>query len=134
MPPKFAIATPVRIAFDFPNTANDLGRSSQDIGQGELRSMNVIQGAERTRLVLNLDKMVPYDTCVDGNNVVLMLGAREGTGGSAASALDVTTTAAAATRLALSRLPRILIILPNPARRLPVAILDPGGKHSAERG
>ncbi|HEX6690222.1 MAG TPA: type IV pilus secretin PilQ, partial [Burkholderiales bacterium] len=42
VPPNFAIATPARIAFDFPNTANALGRANQDIGQGELRSMNVV--------------------------------------------------------------------------------------------
>ena len=54
VPPNFSVAKPARIAFDFPNTANALGRSSQDIGQGELRSMNVVQGADRTRLVLNL--------------------------------------------------------------------------------
>ena len=45
VPPNFAVANPARIAFDFPNTANGLGRSSQDISQGELRSMNVVQGA-----------------------------------------------------------------------------------------
>ena len=34
VPPNFAVASPARIAFDFPNTANALGRASQDIGQG----------------------------------------------------------------------------------------------------
>ena len=61
VPPNFAIATPPRIAFDFPNTANALGRANQDIGQGELRSMNVVQGAERTRLVLNLRRSVVHE-------------------------------------------------------------------------
>ena len=62
VPPNFAVANPARIAFDFPNTANGLGRSSQDIGQGELRSMNVVQGADRTRLVLNLRRPVPHES------------------------------------------------------------------------
>ena len=44
VPPNFSVASPARIAFDFPNTANALGRSNQDIGQGDLRSMNVVQG------------------------------------------------------------------------------------------
>jgi hypothetical protein len=39
-----------------------LGRAAQDIGQGELRSMNVVQGAERTRLVLNLRRPVAHET------------------------------------------------------------------------
>src|SRR3954452_7180252 len=72
-PPNFAVANPARIAFDFANTANGLGRSSQDISQGELRSMNVVQGAERTRLVLNLRRPVPHETALDGRSVVITL-------------------------------------------------------------
>src|SRR5512138_1307656 len=72
-PPNFAVANPARIAFDFANTTNGLGRSSQDISQGELRSMNVVQGAERTRLVLNLRRPVPHETALDGRTVVITL-------------------------------------------------------------
>src|SRR4026209_2057311 len=72
-PPNFAVANPARIAFDFANTANGLGRSNQDISQGELRSMNVVQGAERTRLVLNLRRPVPHETALDGRSVVITL-------------------------------------------------------------
>ena len=61
VPPNFSVANPARIAFDFPGTVNALGRSNQDIGQGELRSMNVVQGAGRTRLVLNLRRPVAGD-------------------------------------------------------------------------
>jgi len=73
VPPNFAVANPARIAFDFANTANGLGRSNQDISQGELRSMNVVQGAERTRLVLNLRRPVPHETALDGRSVVVTL-------------------------------------------------------------
>jgi type IV pilus assembly protein PilQ len=73
VPPNFAVANPARIAFDFANTANGLGRSNQDISQGELRSMNVVQGAERTRLVLNLRRPVPHETALDGRSVVITL-------------------------------------------------------------
>jgi type IV pilus assembly protein PilQ len=73
VPANFAIATPPRIAFDFPNTANALGRANQDIGQGELRSMNVVQGAERTRLVLNLRRSVVHEATLDGRVLVVTL-------------------------------------------------------------
>jgi type IV pilus assembly protein PilQ len=73
VPPNFAVANPARIAFDFPNTVNGLGRSSQDIGQGELRSMNVVQGSDRTRLVLNLRRSVPHEATIDGRNVLITL-------------------------------------------------------------
>ncbi len=77
VPPNFAVANPARIAFDFPNTVNGLGRASQEIGQGELRSMNIVQGADRTRLVLNLSRAVGHDAVLDGNSLVVTLSAPE---------------------------------------------------------
>jgi type IV pilus assembly protein PilQ len=75
VPPNFAVANPARIALDLPNTANALGRSSQDIGEGELRSMNVVQGADRTRVVLNLRRPLPYETSIDGRTILVTLSA-----------------------------------------------------------
>jgi type IV pilus assembly protein PilQ len=72
-PGSFTVANPARIAFDFPGTINALGRTSQAIGEGDLRSMNVVQAGDRTRLVLNLRNMMQYDTKVDGRNVVITL-------------------------------------------------------------
>ncbi|MGH8686991.1 MAG: type IV pilus secretin PilQ [Burkholderiales bacterium] len=74
-PASFTVANPARIAFDFPNTLNALGRSSQDIGQGELRSMNLVQAADKTRLVLNLRRPVAHEVAIDGRNVVVTLAA-----------------------------------------------------------
>ncbi len=73
VPPNFAVASPARIAFDFPNTVNNLGRSNQDIGQGELRSMNVVQGSDRTRLVLNLRRPLAHDATLDGRTLLVTL-------------------------------------------------------------
>jgi type IV pilus assembly protein PilQ len=73
VPPNFAVANPARIALDLANTTNALGRSSQDIGEGELRSMNVVQGADRTRVVLNLRRPLPYDTSIEGRSVLITL-------------------------------------------------------------
>ncbi|MGP1682282.1 MAG: AMIN domain-containing protein, partial [Giesbergeria sp.] len=53
-PGSFTVANPARIAFDLPNTVNNLGRNSQRIGEGELVSMNMVQAGGRTRMVLNL--------------------------------------------------------------------------------
>ena len=72
-PASFTVASPARIAFDFPNTVNALGRTAQDLSQGELRSMNVVQVGDRTRLVLNLRNMVQHDAKVDGRNVMITL-------------------------------------------------------------
>ncbi len=73
VPANFSVANPARIAFDFPNTSNGLGTSSQDVGQGELRSLNIVQGSDRTRLVLNLRKSVGHETTLDGRTMVITL-------------------------------------------------------------
>ena len=72
-PASFTIANPARIAFDFPNTANGLGRTGQKVGEGELVSMSIVQAGERTRMVLNLRQLVGYETKVDGNSLMIVL-------------------------------------------------------------
>jgi type IV pilus assembly protein PilQ len=69
-PASFTIANPARIAFDLPNTVNNLGRNSQSIGEGELVSMNMVQAGERTRMVLNLRRSVGYDTQIEGRDLL----------------------------------------------------------------
>ena len=73
VPPNFTVANPARIAFDFPKTVNALGRNAQEIGQGELRSMNLIQAADKSRLVLNLRRSVVHEARVDGRNLIITL-------------------------------------------------------------
>ena len=73
LPPSFTVANPARIVFDFPGTTNALGRNAQDVGQGELRSMNLVQGSDRTRMVLNLRRSVAHDVALDGKNIVVTL-------------------------------------------------------------
>ncbi|MDO8349764.1 MAG: type IV pilus secretin PilQ [Gallionella sp.] len=73
LPAGFTINTPPRIALDFPDTANGLGKSVQNFAVGELRSANIIQAGTRTRLVINLNQMLSYDTRLDGNNVLITL-------------------------------------------------------------
>jgi type IV pilus assembly protein PilQ len=74
-PASFTVANPARIAFDFPNTIHALARSSQEVNEGELRSVNLVQVGDRTRLVLNLKAMVTYDTQSDGNTLTISLAA-----------------------------------------------------------
>ena len=72
-PPSFTVANPARIVFDFAGTSNALGRNAQEVGQGELRSMNLVQGSDRTRLVLNLRRTVAYEVALDGKSMVVSL-------------------------------------------------------------
>src|SRR5688572_5107917 len=52
-PAGFTINNLPRIAFDFPNTSNALGNNAQEVGDGDLRNMNIVQSGGRTRLVMN---------------------------------------------------------------------------------
>jgi len=72
-PAGFSIANPAKIALDFPSTANGLGKNSQVVNEGELRSLNVVQVGERTRLVLNLGRNMNYTTRLDGKSLYVML-------------------------------------------------------------
>ena len=72
-PAGFAVANPARIAFDFPSTANALGKTTQVVNEGDLRSVNVVQVADRTRLVLNLVRNMNYRTRIDGKALYVTL-------------------------------------------------------------
>jgi len=72
-PASFTVANPARIAFDFPNTINALARTSQDINEGELRSLSLVQVGDRTRMVLNLRNMVTYEAQAEGNILSIAL-------------------------------------------------------------
>ena len=107
-PPSFSVANPARIAFDFPGTANALGRNVQAIEQGDLRSANIVQAGDRTRLVLNLSRMTPYEARVQGRDLIIALSptaARAGQGSvvseAAANFAEPRAAAAAAGGLAV---------------------------------
>jgi type IV pilus assembly protein PilQ len=72
-PAGFTINNPPRIAFDFPNTENALGKNSQEVGDGDLRNLNIVQAGGRTRVVMNLSKSMGYDTKIDGKSVLIIL-------------------------------------------------------------
>jgi len=78
-PAGFTINNPPRIAFDFPGTRNALGKNMQEVGEGDLRNMNIVQAGDRTRLVMNLSKPLGYETKIDGANVIITLQAAAST-------------------------------------------------------
>jgi type IV pilus assembly protein PilQ len=72
-PAGFSINNPPRIALDFPDTVNALGRSSQEVSEGDLRSLNIVQVGGRTRLVLNLSRALGFETKVEGKDLLVTL-------------------------------------------------------------
>jgi len=77
-PIGFSITSPARIALDFGATVNATGKNVLEMNLGDLRSVNVVQAGERSRLVLNLKRPLNYATAIDGNAVVVTI---EGSGG-----------------------------------------------------
>src|SRR5437762_3253302 len=73
-PLSFTIDNPARISFDLPNTTLALSSRRIDVHASGLDTILAAETKGRTRLVLNLDKLVPYDTRVEGNNIIVMLG------------------------------------------------------------
>ena len=73
VPAGFSVQTPPRIAIDLPGVGNGLGKSSVEVNQGNLRSVNVAQSGERTRLVLNLKKAASYRAELQGKVLLLIL-------------------------------------------------------------
>lgn len=72
-PSGFTVQTPPRIALDLPNVGNAMGRSNIEINQGNLRSVNVAQAGDRTRLVLNLKQASNYRTQIQGKVLLVVM-------------------------------------------------------------
>jgi type IV pilus assembly protein PilQ len=73
-PLSFTIDNPARISLDLPGTALGLPSRRVDVRKSGLDSIVAAEAQGRSRLVLNLDRMVPYETRVDGNRILVTLG------------------------------------------------------------
>ncbi len=72
-PIGFAITNPARVAVDFAGTGNATGKSIQDISLGEVRSVNIVEAGDRSRLVFNLKNPLNFSTEVQGNVVTVTI-------------------------------------------------------------
>ena len=80
VPAGFTVTNPPRIAIDLPNTANATGKSAMEVSEGDIKSINIVEVANRTRLVLNLARSLNFTSQLDGKTLVVSIE------GSAASA------------------------------------------------
>ena len=74
-PLAFTIDDPARIALDLPETALGLSSRRKDVNLGPLDTVLTAEANGRTRVVLNLDSMVPYEMRRSGNTILITLGA-----------------------------------------------------------
>jgi type IV pilus assembly protein PilQ len=73
LPKGFVVQTPPRIAIDLPGVGNATGKPVVEVNQGNLRSVNIAQSEERTRLVLNLRQPATYRAEIQGKALVIVL-------------------------------------------------------------
>src|ERR1700712_5355340 len=65
-PLPFTIDKPARIAFDLPNTILAVASRRIDVRSGGVDTVLAAEANGRTRLVVNVDSLMPYTTKVDG--------------------------------------------------------------------
>ena len=92
-PLVFAIDNPARIAMDFPGVKMALPKKSETIGVGMARSYAAVEAGGRTRVVINLIKLVPYELQREGNIITVTL---EGTQASTSGSSQLTASGPAA--------------------------------------
>ena len=85
-PVAFTIDNPARISLDLANTALALPSRRIDVRSGGVDSILAAEASGRTRLVLNLDRLMPYTTRVSGNDVVILIGGASASPSAAAAA------------------------------------------------
>lgn len=78
LPTGFVVQEPARIALDFPGVTNAVGRSAIEFNIGNLRTANVVQAGERSRVVLNLQRAATYQAEIQGRSLLVSL--QSGTG------------------------------------------------------
>jgi len=77
-PQPFTIDKPARIVFDLPNTSVALASRRIDVRSGGVDSVLAAEANGRTRVVVNVDALMPYTTQVEGNTILVTLGAQPG--------------------------------------------------------
>src|ERR1700675_715976 len=77
-PLPFTIDKPARIAFDLPNTTLALPTRRIDVRSGGVDTVLAAEANGRTRVVVNVDSLLPYPTKGDGHTIIVTLGGQPG--------------------------------------------------------
>ncbi len=79
-PMSFTIDSPARISMDLSDTSLALASRRTDVGIGAVGSVVAAEANGRTRVVVNLSSMVPYETRVVGSSVFVRIGSNASAG------------------------------------------------------
>jgi len=70
----YTVEKPARIALDFANTKSGLDRKRFSLPYGNANAVMVVEAGDRTRMIVNLVKLVPYETRTEGNSFFVTVG------------------------------------------------------------
>ncbi|NKB33405.1 MAG: type IV pilus secretin PilQ [Pseudomonadales bacterium] len=73
-PSSFALDNPARISMDLVGVASGLNQQRFNIDSNNASSVMVLDDGSRTRLVVNLNSLVSYQTSLDGNTLTVQVG------------------------------------------------------------
>ena len=73
LPTGVVVQSPPRIALDLPGVTSKVSRQVQDFNRGNLRSAQVVQGSERSRVVINLKQATTYRADMSGKSLLITL-------------------------------------------------------------
>lgn len=142
-PAGYTIEQPARIVLDMPDVVSALSQKHHTLGIGNARRVSIVSTKDRTRAIVNLTQLVAYETSIEGNELILLVGA-DGTEGvaSAPGMSNEELTAVARDKFAGSQVAdvdfrrgeggegRVMIRLSNP--KAPVDVTSKGGRIQVE--
>lgn len=76
-PSTYNIERPARIALDLPGVTSALEKKKFALSFGNAQSVVVLEAADRTRVVVNLVELAPYQTIIEGNVLRIEIGGGE---------------------------------------------------------
>ncbi len=93
-PVTFTVDNPARLSVDLPGATLALPSRRIDVNSGGVDTIVAAEASGRTRLVFNMDRMLPYQTRVSGNTVYVTIGQNGSTAPAATASAAPASTAA----------------------------------------
>ncbi len=73
-PVSYAIESPARISIDLVGVQSQLEKKYYRIGEGSAQTVAVLEGEDRTRIIVSLPQMVPHEVTTLGRQMVVSVG------------------------------------------------------------
>ena len=86
---SYTIEDPARIVLDFPETQSALDQKRYALSQANATSVMVLESGNRTRMVVNLVELVPFQSSVSGRQLTLLVGQDDGQAVAASTTTDI---------------------------------------------